>query len=346
MPCIDRWTICVAGLALGCVSKGPVDSVQATTSLPVKSAGESSGVECPRRQWASEAGPWRVVAFDRGDGTVWDLTSKAPGEPATVRQYFQYGLEPGQRTLAADWEFQAGELVVNAGGSGVLRGARLQGSFRGADKMTIGSVEMRDQVSSEKESTTYKRPIVVALDRGDSFWDILEWMHDCSVEASPKPISLRSDTSPWHFNAGSSNKPPSSVTNEQVNDDTSMPVTLGGLNGSWTGLSVDGDVLLTGTVDAGHMKLTVVERDGGVARAFLYQTAGLSVANGTIAIGGSASPLGLRCELVRDWGSGWGTCSLRLRRGEPSERTTDVFLFLLRDRSWLEHVFNMRRRWR
>ena len=123
-------------------------------------------------------------------------------------------------------------------------------------------------------------------------------------------------------------------------------MTLAGLNGSWTGLSADGAVLLTATVEAGRMKLSVVERDADVARASVCNTGEVLVADGTISVGGRNAPLVLQCQIVRDWGSGWGTCSLRLRPGRPNERATDIFLFLLRDQSWLEHVLALRSRWR
>ena len=179
MPCIR-----LSGLATGCLlfagcfAKVPaaLDSSPATSSSAI--GGDQNAVECsPRPSTRDQHGPWRVVALDRNDGTVWDLTSKSPGDPAVVKQYFQYTTEPGQRTLPATWEFRSGELSVSMGGSDLLLGARLQGTFRDGDKLTLGLVEIRDQLLSEKDPATYRKPIVIAVDQSDSFWDVLQWMH-------------------------------------------------------------------------------------------------------------------------------------------------------------------------
>ena len=91
------------------------------------------------------------------------------------------------------------------------------------------------------------------------------------------------------------------------------------------------------------MKLSVVERDADVARASVCNTGEVLVADGTV--GGRNAPLVLQCQIVRDWGSGWGTCSPPTTT-RPNERATDIFLFLLRDQSWLEHVLALLLRWR
>jgi hypothetical protein len=341
-----RTTHSVLVLVLGVIACAENRRAREAASPPTRTSGtQPASAYCPNRPPAAKM--WRLVAFDRRDGTIWDLESPSSGGPAVLRQYYQYSARPGSRTLDATWEVVGEDVNVTIGGAGELAGAHLEAHLGPGSRAGLGSVVIRDRVVGEEASSEYRRPLVVFLDSEGSFWDRLEAARDCTLGFAQKPRPLHSDQAHGvtsRRDLGSENSQRDAIPAgllDEVNDDTSQPITRSSVRGNWVGIGADGSLLVSANVDANVLDLSLVEMGAEGFSASAFRSEDFVVTTGKLSAGGPSAPVAMSCDATRGWGAGWGTCDIRVD-GKRGQR--EVFLFLLREQPWLAHVLMLRSR--
>jgi hypothetical protein len=118
-------------------------------------------------------------------------------------------------------------------------------------------------------------------------------------------------------------------------------VTRESLDGEWTGVSVDGDVLLILRVDAAKALLAVSERETNGVVSTVYESRELGVEAGRVTFGRPEQGVVLDAQLSRTWGSGWGTGTLTLPNDQGPARRIAAYFFFRRDASWMTRMLQL-----